>query len=221
MPPLTPVSRADVRLVVFDWDQTLLNGWALHLKGVEYAARTTKQSVPPEDRVVDLYYSMPFVEHLESLLPMRTPEAVNAYVEFYKRNFRDTSKLFDGAVEALEAIKAAGCLVGLLSDKREEYGVPELRALGISDAFDKVLFMRDDRAHKPDPQGLSTVCSGLSVPPRETLYVGDSWVDVKCASSLGAASGAALWGSMAPEKTLSECPDYTFESISDLVGFFK
>lgn len=217
MSPLTPVPRADVRLVVFDWDQTLLNGWALHLKGVDYAARITKQPIPPEDRVVDLYYSMPFFEHLEALLPTDTPEAVNAYVEFYKRNFRDTSKLFDGAVEALGAIKAAGCLVGLLSDKREEYGVPELRALGISDAFDKVLFMQDDRAHKPDPQGLATVCSALNVPPRETLYVGDSWVDVKCASSLGAASGAALWGSMAPEKTLGENPDHIFHTMSELV----
>ena len=199
----------------------MLNGWALHLKGVDYAARSTKQPVPPDDLIVERYYSMPFFEHLESLLPISTPEAVNAYLEFYKRNFRDTSKLFDGAVEALEVIKAAGCLVGLLSDKREEYGVPELRALGISNAFDKVLFMQDDRAHKPDPQGLGTVCSGLRVPPHETLYIGDSWVDVKCARSLGAFSAAALWGSLAPEKTLAESPDYTFESISDLVDHFE
>ena len=221
MSPPIPISPASVRLVVFDWDQTLLNGWALHLKAVAHAAVATKQPVPPEDLIVDRYYSMSFFEHLEALLPTDTPEAVEAYVEFYKWNFRATSKLFDGAVGALGAIKAAGCLVGLLSDKLEEYGVPELRALGISDAFDKVLFMQDERAHKPDPQGLNIVCSRLNVPPHETLYIGDSWVDVKCARNLGAASGAALWGSMAPEKAIAENPVHTFERISDLVDLLR
>ena len=188
------VSRADVRLVVFDWDQTLLNGWALHLKAVGYAARTTKQPVPDDALIVDRYYSMPFFEHLENLLPISTAEAVRVYMEFYNRNVETMSKLFDGTADALKALKASGMSLGLLSDKRKEYGIPELERSGIHSLFDKVLFMDDAREHKPHPQGLGTVCSALDSPPSQTLYVGDSWVDVKCAHNLGALGAAALWG---------------------------
>ena len=217
MSPPIPVSPANVRLVVFDWDQTLLNGWALHLKAVAHAARSTKQPVPPKDLIVDRYYSMPFFEHLESLLPIGTIEAVRVYIEFYDRNVATMSKLFDGAASALQALKESGLSLGLLSDKRKEYGAPELNRSEAEGLFDTVLFMEDGRPNKPDPQGLGMVCSGLSILPHQTLYVGDSWVDVRCADSLGAASGAALWGSLAAEKLLAENPDYTFPQITDLV----
>ena len=211
------VSLGNIRLIVFDWDQTLLNGWALHLKAVAHAALTTKQPVPPDDLIVDRYYSMPFFEHLESLLPISTPEAVRVYLEFYDRNVGAMSRLFEGAAETLEELKASGLSLGLLSDKVKEYGVSELERSGISRLFDLALFKADGRANKPDPTGLGMVCSALNTSPHQTLYVGDSWVDVKCARSLGAGSGAALWGSMAPEKALAENPDYIFHSVSELV----
>ena len=110
--------------------------------------------------------------------------------------------------------------LGLLSDKRKEYGVPELERSEVRALFDMALFMEDDRKHKPDPEGLRRVCSSLNISPDQTLYIGDSPVDVKCARSLGAASGAALWGSLAPDRALAENPDYIFHSVSELVGLF-
>ena len=184
---------------------------------VGHAARSTKQPVPSDEAIVDRYYSMPFFKHLESLLPMNTSEAVSVYMDVYLRNVPTMPKLFDGTAEALRALKMSGMSLGLLSDKRKEYGVPELERSEVRALFDMALFMEDDREHKPDPEGLRRVCSSLNISPDQTLYIGDSPVDVKCARSLGAASGAALWGSLAPDRALAENPDYVFHSMAELV----
>ena len=87
-------------------------------------------------------------------MPIGTPEAVRVYIEFYDRNVATMTKLFDRAAAALQALKEFGLSLGLLSDKRKEYGAPELNRSEVGGLFDTVLFMEDGQdPTNPIPKG--------------------------------------------------------------------
>ena len=205
-----------MKLIAFDWDQTLWNSWDVHVMAAQYAAGVLDLPAPSEERIASAF-SVPFNQHLELLFPHNTHEATRHYLEFYHSRVKELGGLFEGVPEMLDALKGNGYLVALLSDKRQVHGSEELKSTGIAELFDYVLFLNDGRAYKPDPQGLCQVIDALSVKREETLYVGDSYMDVQCARRTGAASAAALWGSVNVEAVLNEEPDYVWHTVSEVL----
>ena len=51
--------------------------------------------------------------------------------------------------------------------------------------FDMVMTALDVEHPKPHPESVKRILAGLAVPPEETLYVGDSEVDMKTALAAG------------------------------------
>ncbi len=206
-----------MKLVAFDWDQTLWNSWDVHVAAAQYAAGVLGL-VPPSNKCIAANFSVPFSQHMELLFPENTREAREHYLEFYHSRVRVLGSLFEGVPEMLRALRDKGLLLALLSDKREVYGSQELESTGIGGLFHCVLFLEDGRAYKPDPAGLRQVMASLGVPRDRVLYVGDSYVDVLCARRAGAASGAAMWGSVDGEAALNERPDYVLHSVADVAA---
>ena len=205
-----------MKLIAFDWDQTLWDGWGLHVKGVQKTAEELGFPGPTEDGIISSF-SVPFSGHLENLFPHNTQEAIRRYLEFYHANVRKKARLYPGVPEMLQALRQSGYLVALFSDKANVYGDTELEQAGIPGLFAHVLFQDGGRAHKPDPEGLRRVMDALSVAPDQVVYVGDSHVDVECARRTGATSAAALWGSINAEAALRAGPDYVFHGVADVL----
>ena len=91
----------------------------------------------------------------------------------------------------------------------------------MSDLFDFTLFFASGRAYKPSPEGLQIVMEYLKVNQKDTLYIGDSYVDILSARNANVSSCAALWGSVSREALIAEQPDYIFESVNDLIVAFS
>ena len=204
-----------MKLITFDWDQTLWNSWDIHVKAAQYAADAVDLPPPSADWIA-ANFSVPFARHLELLFPHNTREATRHYLKFYHSRVKDMGALFDGVLETLKSLKDSGYLIALLSDKHQVYGSQELKATGISNLFDCVLFLDGGRAYKPNPQGLRQIMDALSVEKEEVVYVGDSHVDIQCAQRTGATSAAALWGSVNVEAVLKEKPDYALHSVQEV-----
>ena len=204
-----------MKLIAFDWDQTLWNSWDVHVMALQRAADMLKLPTPSKAYVASIF-SVPFARGMERLFGENTPDATKLYMDFYHSRVRELGHLFEGVTEMLEALKGRGYLLALMSDKRDVHGNRELKSTGIDGLFDNVLFLSDGRPYKPDPQGLSQVMDALSVRKEEVLYIGDSHVDVQCAKRTGVAGGAALWGSVNTEAVLKEEPDYSFSKVSDV-----
>ena len=205
-----------MKLIAFDWDQTLWNSWNVHLMAAQRAADVLDLSTPSEEWIASTF-SVPFSRHLEMLFPHNTRQATRHYLKFYHSMVKEMAHLFEGVPEMLEALRGRGYLVALLSDKRQVHGRRELKSAGIADLFDYVLFLDDGRAYKPDPEGLRNVMDALSVKKEEVLYVGDSYVDVQCARRTGVASAAALWGSVNEEALLREGPDFVLHKVPEVL----
>ena len=204
-----------MKLIVFDWDQTLWNSWHIHVMAARHASDVLSLPRPKDEWVAEIF-SVPFDRHMEMLFPDDTQKATAHYLEFYHSRVGELGGLFNGVQEMLTALKDSGYLLALLSDKRRVYGTVELKSVGIAGLFDHTEFLDDDRGYKSDPEGLQRVIYTLSVSNEQVLSVGDSYVDIQCARRTGVASGGALWGSVNPKALLEERPDYVWKSVAEV-----
>ncbi len=202
-------------LIVFDWDLTLWNSWELHIQGLWHVADHLGLPRPLAEAVAPRY-SVPFADHVAGVFPGQLEAAMACYLEFYDSRVRELGYLYDGVAEALGALRAHGYSLALLSDKRRVYGESEVELSGLGWAFDMVLFLKDGRPYKPDPEGLERVLRSLDTPREQALLVGDSHVDIACAQRAGVACAAALWGSVNREATLSWGPDYVWNTVAEM-----
>ncbi len=205
----------NIKLVVFDWDQTLWNSWNLHVRAAQEVAIQLKLE-PPTAQYIATNYSTPFVKHVGILFPEYKEEATRLYMDFYHSQGSESAYLFPGIAEMLEALKGAGYLLALFSDKRQKYGKLELKSTGVAELFDYVLFLNRRRAYKPNPAGLQQVMQALSVSTDDAMYIGDSPVDMQCAQNCGIVSAAALWGCVNVEPLLDQEPTYVCRTIPEL-----
>ena len=198
--------------VVFDWDLTLWNSWDVHLDLME---RTADALGYPQPAAADLgkEYSRPFFEHLTWFFPGDQGKVVDTYMDLYQATVWQENRLYSGVLELLRQLKTDGYRTGILSDKRQVFGAPELEFSGLRSFVDQALFFSDGMAPKPDPTGLQELMRSFSVAPGRCLFVGDSYRDIECARRAGVRSGAALWASVEPERVLALEPDFRWKKV--------
>ena len=199
-------------LIVFDWDQTLWNSWDLHVAGVWHAADLLGLPRTPVAEIAP-HYSMPIIRHIGEMFPDHAQAVHDIYQEFYKARMFELGHLYEGVSDALARLKGLGYTLAVMSDKRARYGAQEAANSNVAKLFDSLHFREENGIYKPDPRRLQVILDELAVPSREALVVGDSHVDVECARNAGASSAAALWGSVNPDATLSQRPNYVWKSV--------
>jgi len=201
--------------VVFDWDLTLWNSWDVHLDLME---RTADALGYPRPAAADLgkEYSRPFFEHLTCFFPGDQEKVVDTYMDLYQAAVWQENRLYSGVLELLRQLKTDGYRTGILSDKRQVFGAPELEFSGLGSLVDQALFFSDGMAPKPDPSGLQELMRSFGVAPGRCLFVGDSYRDIECARRAGVRSGAALWASVEPERVLALEPEFRWKRVEDV-----
>lgn len=99
---------------------------------------------------------------------------------FYKQNAAARTRLYPGALPALEALKARGHPLGICTNKPEGPTRDILRAFALDPFFDAVIGGDTLAVRKPDPAPLFAAFEPLGGAKR--IYVGDSEVDAETAA---------------------------------------
>jgi phosphoglycolate phosphatase len=208
------------RAIIFDWDLTLWNSWDIHRWLMERTAEALGVEAPTAEAIAREFHR-PFLEHLAWFLGPDQQRVIEVYVGLYRDVVGEKGWLYPGIAEALGQLKEQGFRLAIFSDKRHAFGVCELEQTGLKGLLEQTLFLHDGRPYKPDPVGLQQVMRDLQVTPEETLYIGDSHNDVRCAHRAGVRSAAALWGCINREQVLAQEPHLRLETvdhISTLLG---
>ncbi len=111
----------------------------------------------------------------------------------YKEHCTDHTRPYEGIPELLSALRAAGVKTAVLSNKAD-YGVQELCARYFPGMFDFAAGEKAGVRKKPAPDGVFTILEQLKIPATETVYIGDSEVDIKTAENSGTDSIIVDWG---------------------------
>jgi putative hydrolase of the HAD superfamily len=121
----------------------------------------------------------------------------------------------EGAEAALGAARDRGP-VGLLTNGPEHRQSVKLRALGLEDAFDSVVFAGDMPNRKPHRDPFDRAVGELGVEAPEALYVGDS-LEYDVAGAKGAGLRVAWCPADGGADPGGRAPDYVLGSLADLV----
>ncbi len=191
---------SDIRLAVFDLDGTLVNtitdlgnsvSFALEKLGL--AKRTMEEYT--------LFVGNGTLKLVERSVPeeYKKDEAVIARVhelfkEYYAKHFCDTSRVYDGMLEALEEIKSQGIKLCVLTNKPDEFAVKIMDRLFPKGMFCHVQGAREGVPKKPDPSAELEIMRIFGADPASTVHIGDSDVDVFTAHNAGIKCIGCSWG---------------------------
>jgi len=126
----------------------------------------------------------------------------------------------DGIQTLLRRLKRDGLYRALAtSDERRDTEVV-LSSLGLETLFDALVCAGEVDAPKPDPEAILTLCNRFSIPPGETIFIGDTVTDM----IMGKRAQVALTigiveGGVTPREELERVADVVFDSVRDLSFF--
>jgi HAD superfamily hydrolase (TIGR01509 family) len=126
------------------------------------------------------------------------------------------SRLNPGAKETIEALRAAGIHIGILTRNRRENALAIAKRHSLK--FDAVVD-RNDGPVKPDAFGVLRICERFKVKPQETLLVGDYLFDMLCAKAAGAVAVLLANHNRADEFTAHA--DFTIETIEQILQIIE
>lgn len=122
-------------------------------------------------------------------------EILQAFRKYYGAHCADKTKPYEGVLPLLETLKKRGVRTAVLSNK------PDAAVKALADRYFPSLLCEaagENEAagikRKPAPDALFAVMERAGVKASETLYVGDSDVDVLTAKNAGVACIAVTWG---------------------------
>jgi phosphoglycolate phosphatase len=144
-------------------------------------------------------------------------KAMKTYQNFYSEHCLDKVCLYSGVEQVLRQLKTDGKQLAIITNKDNNHAKMIIDKL-VPNTFDIVLGFRDDFPHKPSPESTNWVMEKLGVKKEETVFIGDSPVDIKTARNAGVLSVGVDWG-FVDLKSVSELerPDVIITKAEELL----
>lgn len=150
----------------------------------------------------------------------RIEKAYQEYIRIFKENCMRDVRPYDGLVGILTKMRVDGLKLGIISNKPDARTKDNIYGTYGRYFFDVVYGEREGIPLKPAPDGIINVLDELGVKPEDTLYFGDSDMDMNAGRAAGCTTVACLWG-YRPREVLEKCnPDYVLEKVSDMDGIW-
>jgi pyrophosphatase PpaX len=206
---------ARVRGVLFDLDGTLIDTEELILSSARHATRLVLGEALPDD-VLRHNIGVPLRVQMGEYAPGHVDELLAAYREHNDRVHDDLIREYVGTEGALEALRAAGWAMGIVTSKSRSVAQRGLDFFGLGRFFEFVVGYEDTKIHKPEAEPVLEGARRLGIGAGRCVYVGDSPHDMAAGKAAGSITVAALWGPF-PRRVLEPGPDYAIACLSDLV----
>lgn len=120
-------------------------------------------------------------------------KALEDFIRHYGAHSRDRTRPYDGILEMLDKLSAAGVKHAIVSNKID-FAVKALSRAYFGERMCAAIGDDPSRARKPAPDSVFAAMREMGVTAQETVYVGDSDVDVLTARNAGVPCVAVLWG---------------------------
>lgn len=136
-------------------------------------------------------------------------------LEAYARDIDSRTVLYPGAMEAVEALKSAGYLVAVCTNKPEGLARELLTRLGVLEVFDAMLGADSLPVRKPDPEHLFETARRAGGAPGQCVLIGDSDTDRNTARNAGVPCVLVTFGPAGGDMAALE-PEALLENFADL-----
>ena len=182
---------------IFDLDGTLLDTLEDLKNSTNYALRTHHL---PERTTEEVrrFVGNGVRKLIERAVPEGTPQDIleAVFAEFkahYMNHCLDATAPYPGIMDMLSRLKAQGKRMAIVSNKLDP-AVKELNERFFKGYIDEAVGESDTVHRKPAPDMVNTILNTLGTTKEETIYVGDSEVDLQTARNAGVRCISVLWG---------------------------
>lgn len=185
------------KAIIFDLDGTLLDTLTDIAEGTNHALRVNGFPERTRDEIRS-FVGNGAGKLIERAVPDGQAGAVLEQVRqsfdgYYKVHCKDHTGPYPGIMEMLEKLAQGGYTLGVVSNK-PDFAVQELIPEYFPGIFASVTGEREGIAKKPAPDLIWEAMKNLHADAAETVYVGDSEVDLEAAANAGVACISVAWG---------------------------
>jgi phosphoglycolate phosphatase len=196
------------KAVIFDLDGTLINT----LEDIADATNIFLRKLGfPEHDLKDYQY---FVGNgikplVQQVLPTseRDEEFVDRCVGLMKAEYAlrwtHKSRPYPGIIELIQGFLTAGYQINVLSNKSDEATRQIVAELLPDCQFERVQGATAAYAKKPDPAAALNIAEKCGLAPEETLFFGDTAIDMQTAVACGMYRIGVLWGFRPAEELIA------------------
>jgi phosphoglycolate phosphatase len=205
------------QVIFFDFDYTLADSSPGIVECVNYAlARLGLDPIAPAKIRKTIGLSLP-----ETCLALTGrsdlgQEFTSLFILRADEIMADLTVLMDSVPDTVQVLKKRGYQLGIVSTKFRRRIETILARENLLESFDVIVGGEDVTEFKPDPEGANLAMQRLECTPSNSIYVGDSRVDLETAKRAGLPFIALVTGPTTREEFLGDDVYRILERISDL-----
>ena len=143
-----------------------------------------------------------------------------AFFNYYDAHLTDKTRPYPGIPELLTNLQARGVKLAVASNKYQRATEQLMKCFFPQISFVAVLGQRENIPVKPHPQIVQDILTAAHETPTNTLYVGDSDVDMQTAQNAGVKACGVTWGFRSREVLAAYKPFALIDHPQDLANFF-
>ena len=211
------------KLIIFDLDGTLIDT----LNDIEHIFNYVLIKNGLEEKSKN-FYKKNIGNGLENLLRKCLPDSFTGDFDSLSKSVRDRyksqlntkTKIYEGIIPVLEYLKKNKVNMAVISNKLHSLAVRSVETYFNSYRM-KVIGAEGGFPRKPSPDSTFHMLQNFNCSVSDTLFVGDSIVDIKTAQNANINSVAVLWGNGKEEDFKKQKSDFILENPQDLIGLLS
>ncbi len=214
------------KLVIFDLDGTLLDTLGDIAASTNHALK--QFGYEEHEREAYRYFTGDGISKLiESALPPdarcegQIAQVKAEFVSYYQAHKTELTQPYPGICDLLNQLHHQGIMLAVASNKFHEATRDLIRFYFENGTFDVVLGQREDRPTKPDPAIVNEILSMTNAGKEDTLYVGDSSIDMNTARNSGIESVGVTWGFRPRTELEANGADHIVSHPQEILGLVK
>jgi len=213
-----------IKTVIFDLDGTLLNT----LEDLKDSTNFVLASYGYPEKTqgeIKSFVGNGVSKLIERAIPngkenLNFQECLKQFKLNYSQNMYNKTAPFEGIEDMLSDLQNNNIQTAVVSNKFDE-AVKTLCEKYFAGKISIAVGESHKVRKKPAPDGILEVMKDLEANPRETIYVGDSEVDVQTAINSGLSCVGVTWGYREKSLLISEGADFIIETPAELLKLIK
>lgn len=206
------------KLLVFDWDGTIIDSTGRIVSSIRAAARDLELPLPTVDAARDII-GLGLPEAIRTLFPTLGDEVIEPmkqrYAHYYLGADETPVKLFPGVEHTLESLRSKGYRLAVATGKSRR-GLEQVFAeTGLGWLFE-LSRCADETTSKPDPHMLHEILEDTGVAPEAALMIGDTEYDLEMGRRAGMDTVAVSYGAHHPDRLRALGPVKTLHQFPEL-----
>ncbi|MET0049486.1 MAG: HAD-IA family hydrolase [Candidatus Thiodiazotropha sp.] len=211
------------RLLVFDWDGTIMDSEARIVACVEAAIKDLDLPVPSREAISNII-GLGLREAVHQLFPTGDDQLHLEIAARYRVHFFSAevapSELFQGARQTLQTLNDLGYLLAVATGKGRQGLDHALQSTGLGPLF-LVTRCADETFSKPHPEMLHQILDYTGMEPKEALMIGDTEYDLEMARNAGMPSLGVTYGVHTEDRLQKHQPLGCVDAVDQIPGWLS